>query len=205
MNPTNLFISGLLTLLLIGSGCTGTRTNDAGASEYTDKTLEAFFPEISGNLGDYSIQIPAGYESYALPTQSIYGAMLWSAPEDLELFLDPDNYDASLHTNSVFKAVWSINVGGVGDQIVQAGIPLTKADLEKDGTEVSTFTSGLFHGLTGVPALAMTGTLQGQQVYLAYIYSPANDTVMLVVLGGNKTGDTDEQDWNAFVNSLEIQ
>lgn len=189
----------LLCLILPIGGCATSNR------EYTDVTLKEFFPEVSGNLGDYSVQIPMGYESYALPSQSIYGATLWTTPQDLKLFLDPNAYDASLHTATVFKAAWSINVGGMGDQIVQAGVPLTKVDLEKDGTEVSTFTSGLFHGLTGVPALAMTGTLQGQQVYLAYLYSPADDTVMLVVLGGNKAGDTDEQDWDAFVNSLEIQ
>lgn len=197
----------LLMLVLISNGCSSAPSKETANvnREYKSVTLKEFFPSLSGNIADYSIQLPVGYESNPIPSQSTYGATLWAMPEDLKLFQDPEQYDVSLVTSTVFKAVWSTNVGVSNDQIVTAGIPVTKADFEKQGIKDVNFTSGLFHGFTGVPTLTMSGTMEGESAYLAYLYSPVDDTVILIVLGGNKTGTTDEQDWDAFVKSLEIK
>ena len=169
-------------------------------------TLSDFIPGLLGNIKDYSVQLPIGYEKYVIPSGLQKGATIWGTPEDLKaIFLDPEQYDFSLASSTVFKVSFSLNVGASMNQIVSAGIPITKEEYEKEGLENLNFKSGLFHGFEGVPALAMSGTMKDQQAYLAYLSSPVNELVIFVILQGNKSEDRDEQDWAAFINSLEIQ
>lgn len=201
-----------LTLLLIAplllSGCMRTPTHTAviDTHKYSAVTFKEFFPSISGHIADYSVQLPAGYTSYVIPSGFKKSDVIWGTAEDLKaILLSKGTYDFGKATNPMFKVSFTPNVGVEDGKIIDPNGPVTKEDFEQQGVTQLKFISGDWHGLDGVPALAMTGEKDGEQLYLAYIYSPVNDLVMFVLLQGNRDGATDDQAWVTFVRSLEIQ
>lgn len=205
-------IRGLIVLVLITpwfwSGCLHNQptSSPTTAGVYGPITFKEFFPRVSGHISDYSVQLPVGYKKYVIPSGSKKSDVIWGTPGDLEaILLSPDTYDFGQAASPMFKASFTPNVGVRDGKIVQRGIPITQEDFEQQGWSQLTYVSGEFHGFTGVPALAVSAVMQGEQVYLAYISSPVNDLVIFVLLQGNREGTADDQAWQAFVDSLEIK
>lgn len=200
-----LFIISTLTL----NACSGTNKSSikTEAIEYKTVTLSEFFPTISGDISAYSIQQPDGYESYSSPTQLLSAEINWGKPQDLELLKSPgpEKYDTTLRSYPIFRASWDMDVFAKDDHLESKGSPITVATLAKKGIEVTDFTSGLFHGLPEVPALAMYGVAGDETLYWAYIWSPEDNVVLKIGLFSSKSEETDEQVWNTFVKSLEIR
>lgn len=202
------FLTLLLITPLLLSGCMRTPTHTAviDTHKYSAVTFKEFFPSVSGHIADYSVQLPAGYTSYVIPSGFKKSDVIWGTAEDLKaVMLTADTYDFGKATSPMFKASFTPNVGVEDGKIIDPNGPVTKEYFVQQGVTEMKFVSGNWHGLEGVPALAVTGYMKGEQLYLAYVYSPVNDLVMFVLLQGNKTGDTDDQAWRTFVMSLEIQ
>jgi hypothetical protein len=193
------------TLILNACSNINKSSREAEARGYKTVPLSEFFPTISGDISEYSIQQPDGYESYSPPNQALSEAIVWGKPQDLELLNGPEKYDATLRSYPIFSAHWNIDVFAKGDHLESEGNPITTATLEKKGIEVIDFTSGLFHGIAGVPALAMNGVAGDETLYWAYIWSPGDDVVLQVSLRSSKNVETDKQVWATFVKSLEIR
>lgn len=207
--PQKKLLAFFIISTLILNACSG--INKSGikteAIEYKTVSLSEFSPTISGDISAYSIQLPDGYESYSPPNQYLSAAIDWGKPQDLELLKGPgpEKYDTTLRSYPIFDASWNIDVFAKGDHLESKGSPITVATLAKQGIEVIDFTSGLFHGLPEVPALAMSGVAGDETLYWAYIWSPGDDVVLHVGLKSSKSVETDKQVWDTFVKSLEIR
>jgi hypothetical protein len=191
---------------LVWSGCLRTQPTPTSTAENVPVTFAEFFPSVSGHLRDYSVQLPAGYKKYVIPSGLKKSDVIWGTPSDLEaILLSPDTYDFGQAALPMFKASFTPNVGVADGKIVSNGIPVSQQDFEQQGWTQLSYVSGEFHGFDGVPALAANAVIQGEQVYLAYIYSPVDDLVIFVLLQGNREGTADDEAWKIFVDSLEIE
>jgi hypothetical protein len=169
--------------------------------------LKQFFP-ITGNMGDYKVSVPSGYTAYAVPLETITPlTYLWGKQDDIKaITTDSSQIDFSKAQSGVFRVRFSENVG-IDDngKINDGNGPLTEAGYIDEGVSNSKFVSGLFNGIKSVPAVAVSGMVKGKSLYLAYIFSPVDNLVLLVSLQGGNDQGINQKNWDDFVSSLNIK
>jgi hypothetical protein len=203
----------LSSFLILAAGCSSQpkaevdnqkalESNGKVMTIQSQKTLEEFFPILSGNLKDYKVSIPENYIIYKVSDSLSRNTFLWGSSEDLKaITADPSAIDFSKAKNVVFRVRFSINVGvNEKGEIADSQNILTKESYEAQGVTKINFQKGSFNGISSAPAVSVSGTLNSKDIFLAYLFSPADNLIVLVNLQGGSS-DQNKGIWDNFIKS----
>ncbi len=158
--------------------------------------LHEFFPYIGGNIRTHSIEIPSNFELDATQDGSVVG-FLWGTKNDLKNWKNIPNVK-----DGIIRVRFTPNVGLGNDGMI---LGADRASIEKIGLSDLVYKSGNYKGIKGVPVVAFSGKSNSNLLYMLYLYSPADNVVMLANLQGAKSADSANVIWNAFVGSFDIK
>ena len=170
-------------------------------------TLKEFFPNISGNIADYEISIPTAYIKYAVPDDLALGTFLWGEPEDIKtISANSQALSFNQAKAGVFRIRFSPNIAiDANSQIIDGNGPINESSFASQGIQDIHFTKGSFAGISAVPVIVVTGTVKDKPLFMAYLYSPVDNLVILTSLQGGTDNSVNSIIWNSFVNSLNIK
>jgi hypothetical protein len=169
--------------------------------------FKEFFPNISGNISDYKINLPEGYVKYVVPEDLAPGTFLWGNPEDIKIVTADQNTIAFDQSKAgIFRVRFTQNAGvDSNGQISDGNGPMTEAGFANQGMTDINIIKGSFFGIAGAPVVVITGKVQNKTVYMAYSYSPVDNLVVLTSLQGGTDDNVNKSIWDAFVASLNIK
>ncbi len=213
-----ILVVGLLTtvfliLMYIGYGSSLDKQEPQdGRPSYTEEDhrdatvlFKDFFPNISGNIGEYAVAIPATYTQYVVPNDLAPGTFLWGEASDIQkITANPDAIAFDASVAGVFRVRFSSGVGvDATGRIADNNGPVTVGSLTKQGMSDVTLREGWFYGIPGAPVVVVEGRVQGKPVRMAYLYSPTDNLVVLVSLqGGSMDDKVNSNIWATFVSSF---
>jgi hypothetical protein len=178
-------------------------------SGYQWVELGDFNPSVSGNLAKYSVLLPQGYIKYkmAIPNTEDY---VWGSPDDIDNYVkNKSHVDFTQAQHPIFyisNTTSSIITpsGEIGDEDGAYDQAFFQKTLPEQGGSLNSFKKGYFNNISMVPVVSIVATIYNSPAYMTYIYSPADKALALVSLKGVRDDAENLQQWNKFVESLNI-
>ncbi len=219
----------ILTFLILGLiGTTLDKDSDAvKEKQLTNKTiitttmetkiitLKELFPLISGNIADYDITIPKSYISQHVSindkdigTSALANNSLTGTIDDGENILsqmrENNSVDFKIISHGIFRARFTATTGldEKGDFVDQKSGLIGESFYQKMGMTNVTYKKDTFRGIKSVPIAIITGELQGSHLRMLYLYSPADNLVILFSLQGGNDQTENDSIWNIFTESF---
>ncbi len=181
-------------------------------------TLSQIFPLISGNLSEYSMNIPENFESEflwewtdfsrELPMWSpLYNNCILGEQADIDNIISQalaGNQIQFTTSKWVIRARFTPNVwiDENGRFIDRVNWPITQESFESIGMNVVFFTESIFQNIPSVPFVTIMGLMNESYVRMLYIYSPNDNLVMLFSLQWWVSQESNDEIWISFIESL---